>query len=99
MAQPGAADVASKYQFTHTADAMSRIVLQNALFSCPNKKVGDLVIPWCTYTDPEVAYVGLYEQEGQGQGIAVETSHFSIGDVDRGRADDERSSTAIGDAC
>lgn len=87
-----AGDVASKYQFTHTADAMSRIVLQNALFPGPNKKVSDLVIPWCTYTDPEVAHVGLYEQEAQEQGIAVETFQFSIGDVDRGRADDERAS-------
>jgi len=50
------------------------------------------VIPWCTYTDPEVAHVGLYEQEAQEQGIAVETFQFSIGDVDRGRADDERES-------
>jgi pyruvate/2-oxoglutarate dehydrogenase complex dihydrolipoamide dehydrogenase (E3) component len=87
-----AGDVASKYQFTHTADAMSRIVLQNALFPGPNKKASDLVIPWCTYTDPEVAHVGLYEQEAQEQGIAVETFQFSIGDVDRGRADDERES-------
>lgn len=84
-----AGDVASKYQFTHTADAMARIVLQNALFPGPTKKVSDLVIPWATYTDPEVAHVGLYEQEAEEQGIAVETFQFSIGDVDRGRADDD----------
>ena len=87
-----AGDVASKYQFTHTADAMARIVLQNALFPGPNKKVSDLVIPWTTYTDPEVAHVGIYEQEAEEAGIAVETFTFSIGDVDRGRADDERES-------
>ncbi|MEM7034634.1 MAG: FAD-dependent oxidoreductase, partial [Chloroflexota bacterium] len=50
-----AGDVAFKYQFTHTADATARIVLQNALFPGPNKSVKDLIVPWTTYTDPEVA--------------------------------------------
>ena len=84
-----AGDVALKYQFTHTADATARMVLQNALFPGPKKKVSDLVIPWCTYTDPEVAHVGLYEQEAQERGIAIETFVVSTGDVDRGRADGE----------
>jgi pyruvate/2-oxoglutarate dehydrogenase complex dihydrolipoamide dehydrogenase (E3) component len=84
-----AGDVAIKYQFTHTADATARMVLQNALFPGPKKKVSDLVIPWCTYTDPEVAHVGLYEQDAQEQGIAIETFVVSTGDVDRGRADGE----------
>ncbi|RME57316.1 MAG: FAD-dependent oxidoreductase, partial [Caldilineae bacterium] len=50
-----AGDVALPYQFTHTADASARIVLQNALFPGPKKRFRDLHIPWCTYTDPEVA--------------------------------------------
>ena len=53
-----AGDVGLKYQFTHTADASARIVLQNALFM-RRKKVSTLTVPWCTYTDPEVAHVGL----------------------------------------
>lgn len=52
-----AGDVASKYQFTHAADALARIALQNALFF-GRKRQGALVVPWCTYTDPEIAQVG-----------------------------------------
>ena len=56
-------DVAdTPFKFTHAADAMSRIVIQNALFF-GNKKVSDLVIPWATYTDPEVAHVGISGEE------------------------------------
>ena len=51
-----AGDVCLKYNFTHMADATARIVIQNALF-CGRKKVSALTIPWCTYTDPEVAHV------------------------------------------
>ena len=53
-----AGDVASRFKFTHAADAMARIVIQNALFF-GRKKASALVIPWATYTDPEVAHVGL----------------------------------------
>jgi pyruvate/2-oxoglutarate dehydrogenase complex dihydrolipoamide dehydrogenase (E3) component len=53
-----AGDVGSAYQFTHAADAMARIVLQNALF-WGRKRASRLIIPWATYTDPEVAHVGL----------------------------------------
>ena len=84
-----AGDVAIKYQFTHTADATARIVLQNALFPGPNKKVSDLVVPWTTYTDPEVAHVGMYPKDAEEQGIEVETFVQSIGDIDRGKADGE----------
>lgn len=82
-----AGDVGFKYQFTHTADATARIVLQNALFPGPKKKVTDLVVPWCTYTDPEVAHVGMYAKDAEAQGIAVETFVQPIADTDRGRAD------------
>ena len=84
-----AGDVALKYQFTHTADATARIVLQNALFPGPNKKVSDLVIPWTTYTDPEVAHVGMYPKDAEERGYQVETFVQSIGDIDRGKADGE----------
>jgi pyruvate/2-oxoglutarate dehydrogenase complex dihydrolipoamide dehydrogenase (E3) component len=52
-----AGDVCSRFQFTHTADAQARIVLQNALF-WPTKRVSGLVVPWATYTQPEIAHVG-----------------------------------------
>lgn len=53
-----AGDVASKYQFTHAPDAMARVVLQNALFF-GRAKASKLIMPWCTYTDPEIAHVGM----------------------------------------
>jgi pyruvate/2-oxoglutarate dehydrogenase complex dihydrolipoamide dehydrogenase (E3) component len=53
-----AGDIASRFKFTHAADAMARIVIQNALFF-GRRKASALVIPWATYTDPEVAHVGL----------------------------------------
>ncbi|MEZ4713303.1 MAG: mercuric reductase [Caldilineaceae bacterium] len=83
----GAGDIALKFRFTHTADATARMVLQNALFPGPKKKLSDLIVPWCTYTNPEVAHVGLYEHEAKEQGIAVETIVQSISKIDRGRAD------------
>ena len=87
-----AGDVALKYQFTHTADATSRIVLQNALFPGTKKKVSDLVIPWSTYTDPEVAHVGLYPQEAEAKGMKIDTYLQPIGETDRGKADGETKS-------
>ena len=71
-----------KYQFTHTADAAARIVIQNALFH-GRKKLSDLVIPWCTFTDPEVAHVGMYEQDALIQGIEIDTYIQELGEVDR----------------
>jgi pyruvate/2-oxoglutarate dehydrogenase complex dihydrolipoamide dehydrogenase (E3) component len=83
-----AGDVCSRYQFTHAADAMARIVIQNALF-LGRARVSKLVIPWCTYTDPEVAHVGLYEHEAAAQGIAVETYTQEMTHVDRAILDGE----------
>jgi len=77
-----AGDICSPYQFTHTADAAARIVIQNALF-WGRKKFSDLVIPWCTYTDPEIAHVGMYEKDAAEKGIAVDTFTVSMADVDR----------------
>lgn len=84
-----AGDVGLMYQFTHAADASARMVLRNALFPGPKQKVSDLIMPWCTYTDPEVAHVGRYEREAQAQGIATTSFTHSIGEVDRGRTDGE----------
>ncbi len=64
-------DVCSRYQFTHAADFMARIVIQNTLFQ-GRAKASSLIIPWCTYTSPEIAHVGLYEKEAAGNGIAVD---------------------------
>lgn len=77
-----AGDICSPYQFTHAADFMARTVIQNALFK-GRKKASALTIPWCTYTSPEIAHVGLYESDAEKQGIAIDTytQHFS--DVDR----------------
>jgi len=61
-----AGDVCSRFQFTHSADAMARIVIQNALFH-GRKRFGELAIPWATYTDPEVAHVGMSAEEAAGR--------------------------------
>ncbi|MHC4391099.1 MAG: mercuric reductase [Planctomycetota bacterium] len=77
-----AGDVASRYQFTHTADAMARIVIRNALFF-GRARVSALTIPWCTFTDPEVAHVGLYPRDAEEQGIAIDTFEVPLASVDR----------------
>lgn len=83
-----AGDVCSKYQFTHAADAMARIVIQNALFF-GRKKVSALNIPWCTYTSPEVAHVGLNARDAEARGIAVDSLTVRLEDVDRALLDGE----------
>jgi hypothetical protein len=77
-----AGDVASRYKFTHVADALARIVLQNALF-LGRKKASALRVPWCTYTSPEIAHVGLYEHEALARGLAVDTITIPMSEVDR----------------
>lgn len=79
-------DVALAHKFTHTADASARIVIRNALFGGKDK-LSDLVVPWVTYTDPEVAHVGLYARDAEQQGIAVDTFTVELGENDRARAD------------
>lgn len=83
-----AGDICLKYKFTHTADATARIVIQNALF-LGRKKVSALTIPWCTYTDPEIAHVGMYERDAKEKGMDVETYVRALKDVDRAIADGE----------
>ncbi len=77
-----AGDVCLPYQFTHLADAAARIVIQNALFG-GSKKLSALTIPWCTYTDPEVAHVGLSAETAKKQGITVQTFSKPLSEVDR----------------
>jgi pyruvate/2-oxoglutarate dehydrogenase complex dihydrolipoamide dehydrogenase (E3) component len=83
-----AGDVCFPYKFTHTADAMARIVVANALFMARQKTSG-LVIPSCTYTDPEVAHVGMHEKEARDKGIDVVTLTIPLADVDRALLDGE----------
>jgi pyruvate/2-oxoglutarate dehydrogenase complex dihydrolipoamide dehydrogenase (E3) component len=81
-------DVASRYQFTHMADFGARLVIRNALFF-GRDKFSRLLIPWATYTDPEVAHVGLYEKDLQARGIDYTTFTREFSDVDRGIVDGE----------
>ncbi len=83
-----AGDICSAYKFTHAADAMARIVIQNALF-LGRAMASTLTMPWCTYTDPEIAHVGLYEKEAQERGIPVQTFVQKLIDVDRAVLDGE----------
>ena len=83
-----AGDVCSRFQFTHAADAMARLVIANALF-LSRRKASDLVIPWCTYTDPEIAHVGYTENDARTAGFDVATLTQSFSDVDRAVLDGE----------
>ena len=81
-------DVAGPYQFTHTASHQAWYASVNALFGFAKKfKVDYRVIPWCTFTDPEVARVGLNEQEANEQGIDYEVTRYGIDDLDRAIAE------------
>ena len=83
-------DVAGPYQFTHTAAHQAWYAAVNALFGCFKKfKTNYSVIPWATFTDPEVARVGLNEQEAKEQGIAYQISIYGIDELDRAIADSE----------
>ena len=85
-----AGDVAGPYQFTHTAAHQAWYAAVNALFDPYRKFRADYsVIPWATFVEPEVARVGLNEQEAQEQGIAHEVSRYDIDDLDRAIADSE----------
>jgi pyruvate/2-oxoglutarate dehydrogenase complex dihydrolipoamide dehydrogenase (E3) component len=77
-----AGDICSHFQFTHVADALARIVVQNALFY-GRAKASRLIIPWTTYTSPEVAHVGMYEKDARAAGFQVETLTIPMHQVDR----------------
>ncbi len=77
-----AGDVCSQHKFTHAADFMARIVIQNALFK-GRAKSSRLTIPWCTYTSPEIAHVGLHERDARAKGIEISTFAQRLEDIDR----------------
>ena len=84
-----AGDVAGPYQFTHTAAHQAWYATVNALFNPFKKFRADYsVIPWATFTDPEVARVGLNEQDASEQGVAYEVTRYALDDLDRAIADD-----------
>lgn len=87
-----AGDICMDWKFTHAADAAARIVIKNTLFSpfgLGRSKLSRLVMPWVTYTDPEIAHVGLYEHEAQQQGLSTNTITIPFDSVDRAIADGE----------
>jgi pyruvate/2-oxoglutarate dehydrogenase complex dihydrolipoamide dehydrogenase (E3) component len=85
-----AGDCAMAWKFTHAADAAAKIVVQNALFSfgpLGRKRLSALVMPWCTYTDPEIAHVGLYPKDAEARGIALDTYQVPIARANRAVTD------------
>jgi pyruvate/2-oxoglutarate dehydrogenase complex dihydrolipoamide dehydrogenase (E3) component len=83
-----AGDVCMNCKFTHAADFAARIVIQNTLF-LGNKKLSYLTMPWSTYTDPEIAHVGLSEQEIKAKGIDINTFFIPFSELDRAVTDSE----------
>ena len=81
-------DVATRYQFTHMADFMARMVIRNALFF-GRDKFSNFLVPWATYTEPEVAHVGLYEKDLEEKNMEYVTFTREFSDVDRGIVDGE----------
>ena len=83
-----AGDACLEHKFTHTADASARIAVHNAL-ALGHRRLSALTIPWCTYTDPEIAHVGLYVREARDRDIPVRTFTIPMHDVHRAIADGE----------
>src|SRR5437870_1896134 len=86
-----AGDVANRLKFTHTADFTARIVVRNILMPLQflRQKVDWSVVPWCTYTDPEVAHVGFGEKESRQKNIEYDLFSISLNDVDRAVVESE----------
>ena len=81
-----AGDICMAWKFTHAADFAARIVIQNALFHLGpfgRRRLSALKMPWCTYTHPEIAHVGHYENDAKEQGIEVDTYVQPLNEVDR----------------
>jgi pyruvate/2-oxoglutarate dehydrogenase complex dihydrolipoamide dehydrogenase (E3) component len=83
-----AGDVCSGYKFTHAADFLARIVIQNALFK-GRAKASKLLIPWCTYTSPEIAHVGIYPHEAARGNVELTTYTQPLSGIDRAILDGE----------
>lgn len=86
-----AGDVASSYQFTHAADAMARLVIRNAFFF-GRGRADSLVIPWATYTDPEIAHVGVTHEQAAERGL--QTFRVDFASVDRALLEGEETGFA-----
>ncbi|WP_036478376.1 mercuric reductase [Myxosarcina sp. GI1] len=87
-----AGDICMSWKFTHAADAAARIVIKNTLFApfgLGQSKLSNLVMPWVTYTAPEIAHVGMYEHDARSKGIDCNTIKIDFDDVDRALADGE----------
>jgi pyruvate/2-oxoglutarate dehydrogenase complex dihydrolipoamide dehydrogenase (E3) component len=83
-----AGDVCMNWKFTHAADAAAKIVVSNALF-LRTQKLSSLVMPWCTYTDPEIAHVGMYVRDAEAAGIETDTFQVPLREVNRAVTDGE----------
>ena len=81
-------DAAGGHQFTHVAEHHAGVVLQRALFHLRWTKPST-VVPWCTYTDPELARVGVSETDAKRQGLTHRVYRFPFADIDRARAEGE----------
>lgn len=87
-----AGDICSNWKFTHAADAAARIVIKNTLFSpfgLGRSKVSDLVMPWVTFTDPEIAHVGMYASDASAKGLECDEIKIPFTSVDRAIFDGE----------
>ncbi len=84
-----AGDVCLEHKFNATAEASANIAVRNALFP-GRQRQSTLTIPWCTYTDPEIAHVGLHVRQANARGIPVKTFTVPMHEVDRAIADDEQ---------
>ena len=84
-----AGDICFPYKFTHTADALARIVIANALFM-GRQKSSALVVPWCTYTDPELASIGMNEKRARAAGVEYDLWVEEFKDNDRSLAEGEQ---------
>ncbi|MEL7496470.1 MAG: mercuric reductase [Planctomycetota bacterium] len=81
-----AGDICTKFKFTHAADFQARAVIKNSLFAIGpfgRAKSSDLVIPWATYTSPEIAHVGIYEREAKEAGVEIDTYIQKFEHIDR----------------
>lgn len=86
-----AGDIAGPYQFTHTADAQARVVVRNVMmpFQFLRQKAVLDVVPWSTYTDPEVAHVGLSQRDAEDQGVGYDLYKQELDEVDRNIVESE----------
>ncbi len=84
-----AGDVCLEHKYTHTAEAAAHMVVQNALFD-GHERLSELVVPWCTFTDPEIAHVGLYVREANRLDIPIKTFTIPMHQIDRAMTDSEQ---------